>query len=157
MNMFDEARAMAGTLELCKITQGELAARLGVSQSYVANKLRLLSLPEDIRERIVECGVSERHARALLRARDDEARRRILEKVVTRKLTVRECEALAECEHEAELSRELPELSRMERIDAFVRAVGSGVDTLVSLGVEAKRSIGYYGDKMYITICICEG
>ena len=44
MDMFDEARAMSGTLELCRITQKELADRMGVSQSYVANKLRLLAL-----------------------------------------------------------------------------------------------------------------
>ena len=41
--MFEEARAMSGTLKLCNITQKELAERMGVSQSYVANKLRLLS------------------------------------------------------------------------------------------------------------------
>ena len=44
MEMFEEARAMSGTLKLCNITQKELAERMGVSQSYVANKLRLLSL-----------------------------------------------------------------------------------------------------------------
>ena len=44
MEMFDEARAMSGTLKLCNITQKELADRMGVSQSYVANKLRLLRL-----------------------------------------------------------------------------------------------------------------
>ena len=54
MNMFDEARAMSGTLLLCKITQRELAERLGVSQSYVANKIRLLSLSPDMEKKITE-------------------------------------------------------------------------------------------------------
>ena len=47
MNMFDEARSVRGMIEMCGITQSQMAKKLGVSQSYVANKLRLLSLTPD--------------------------------------------------------------------------------------------------------------
>ena len=42
MNMFDEARVIDGMIRMCKMTQGEVAKKLGVSQSYVGNKIRLL-------------------------------------------------------------------------------------------------------------------
>ena len=67
MDMFEEARAMEGTMELCHITQKELAERMGVSQSYVANKLRLLRLSPEARAVIGTAGLTERHARAVLR------------------------------------------------------------------------------------------
>ena len=67
MDMFDEAKAIRSTMELCHLTQGELARQLGVSQSYVANKLRLLKFSEKMTEKIRSSGISERHARALLR------------------------------------------------------------------------------------------
>ena len=66
MDMFDEARAIKSTMQLCHLTQSELARQLGVSQSYVANKLRLLKLPEKVRRQILDCGLCERHARLLL-------------------------------------------------------------------------------------------
>ena len=98
MEMFDEARAIEGTLKLCSITQKELAERMGVSQSYVANKLRLLSFAPHLEKLIVKHGISERHARALLRLESDEDKLEILEKVIARDLTVRECEALVDME-----------------------------------------------------------
>ena len=90
MDMFDEARAMSGTLQLCHITQKELAERMGVSQSYVANKLRLLAFTPYVEKLIKKHSISERHARALLRLESEEDMLEILEKVVTRELTVRE-------------------------------------------------------------------
>ena len=59
MDMFDEARAMSGTLKLCNITQKELAKSMGVSQSYVANKLRLLSFSPYVEKLIKKHGISE--------------------------------------------------------------------------------------------------
>ena len=72
MDMFDEARAIRSTMELCHLTQSELARQLGVSQSYVANKLRLLKFSEKMAEKIRAAGLSERHARALLRLIESE-------------------------------------------------------------------------------------
>ena len=157
MNMFDEARAMSGTLLLCKITQRELAERLGVSQSYVANKIRLLSLSPDMEKKITEGGVSERHARALLALEDEGARREVLEKVISRGLTVRECEALVEVRRTEHLAKRIEGKGRGDGIDVFYRAIREGVEMLSSLGVEARTRTSRDGDKMYITVCICDG
>ena len=96
MNMFDEARALRGTLEMCGITQGEMARRLGVSQSYIANKLRLLNHCENMQKKILDSGISERHARALLRLRDEGVREAALDRVCREKMNVAECEALVD-------------------------------------------------------------
>ncbi|MBR4305829.1 MAG: ParB/RepB/Spo0J family partition protein [Ruminiclostridium sp.] len=71
LNCFEEAEAMRTLLCRKGITQEELAARLGKSQSTVANKLRLLKLPPNVRKLIVSYGLNERQARALLRLPED--------------------------------------------------------------------------------------
>ena len=98
--MFDEARAMSGTLKLCHLTQTELGERMGVSQSYIANKLRLLTLPPTVISMIRKNGVSERHARCILRLSTEEEQLDVLKKVISRSLTVRECEALVDLKGE---------------------------------------------------------
>ena len=74
MNMFDEARALSGTIKMRGISQSEMAKMLGVSQSYIANKLRLLTLDDGLKAKICESNLTERHARAILRLRDAELR-----------------------------------------------------------------------------------
>jgi ParB family chromosome partitioning protein len=67
LNIFEEASAIASLIALAGLTQEMCARRLSVSQSYVANKLRLLRFSGAVRERILAQGLTERHARALLR------------------------------------------------------------------------------------------
>ena len=96
MNMFDEARALWGTIKMCGVTQEEIAQRLNVSQSYVANKLRLLKFSERMQEKITECGLCERLARALLRIKDERLQESALSQMAERHMTVADGEALIE-------------------------------------------------------------
>ena len=156
MNMFDEARAMSGTLLLCKITQRELAERMGVSQSYIANKLRLLSLSPEMQARIIEHGVSERHARILLTLGTEEDRCDLLQKVIAHGLSVRECEAFADVKRTEASHKRIVGTGRGDGITAFCTAVGEGVRTLVSLGIDARSRTSHANGKMYITVCISD-
>ncbi len=88
LNMFEEAQAIEKLIETCGITQDVAAVHLSCSQSYIANKLRLLKLPTLQRHAIIECGLTERHARALLRVHDNDERAEILTVVIKRKLNV---------------------------------------------------------------------
>lgn len=74
LNIFEEAEAISKLISIYALTQEQIAARLSVSQSYVANKLRLLRLGSDERTIILENGITERHARTLLRLQDKKAR-----------------------------------------------------------------------------------
>ena len=153
MDMFEEARAMSGTMELCKITQKELAERMGVSQSYVANKLRLLSLSPNMERLIIKHGVSERHARTLLRLESESDRLDVLEKVIARELTVRECEALVDLAVDSNMPEVVEKAGSLERIDVFVDTLKKSLTTLRSLGIDVTDRTSYHGEKMYITVC----
>ena len=98
LNFFEEAEGIRLVSELLHLTQDQVAKRLGKSQSAVANKLRLLQLSEDLRSKIIESGLSERHARALLSVDGETARRRILRITVARGYRVSQMEALIERE-----------------------------------------------------------
>ena len=156
MNMFEEARAMSGTLELCKITQKELADRMGVSQSYVANKLRLLDLSLHIQRLIIKHEISERHARSLLRLDNEDDRLEVIEKVIARDLTVRECEALVDLKVDSYAPVLIGRAENMKWTDTFLETLKRSVTTLRSLGVDVTDRTTYQGDKMYVTICFNE-
>lgn len=96
MNMFEEARALCGTIRMCGITQQEIAKKLGVSQSYIANKLRLLNFSDRMQAKISESGICERLARALLRIKDEALQESVLAQLIDRRMTVAEGEALVE-------------------------------------------------------------
>ena len=72
LNMFEQAAAISSLIRIYNLTQDEIAARLSVSQSFVANKLRLLRYLPDEREQILAASLTERHARALLRLSGDD-------------------------------------------------------------------------------------
>lgn len=92
LNIFEQAAAISSLIQTCSLTQEEVAARLSVSQSFVANKLRLLRYLPDEREMILSASLTERHARALLRLCGDD-RLTALREVIARRLNVAETEA----------------------------------------------------------------
>ena len=67
---------------------------MGKRQSTISNKLRLLSLPQEIQTMLAENRLSERHARALLRIEDDAVRKQVIEKIVKYNLNVTQTEKL---------------------------------------------------------------
>lgn len=98
--MFDEAAEIAALTRVHGLTQEEIAARLSVSQSFVANKVRLLRFLPEERALLLEAGLTERHARALLRL-SGAPRREALATVIRRRLTVAETEELTDALREA--------------------------------------------------------
>ena len=154
MNMFEEAKAMQGTIELCRITQAQLAKSLGVTQSYVANKLRLLKLCDKAQELIIANKINERIARTLLQLDDEYTQLEVLNKVIEHSLTVRECEAMVSARLLGTARKLVNTKDNSEHIDIFTRMLKDSVDTLVSLGVDAKQRVSLQGKKLYITVCI---
>lgn len=93
MSSLEEARSFKKLLER-GITQEQLGIRLGKSQSYIANKLRLLNLNEVVQNALIQEQISERHARSLLSIKDLNAQQEVLNEIITRKLTVKETDDL---------------------------------------------------------------
>lgn len=96
LDCWEEAQAIARLISRYGLSQEEAARRLGRAQPTVANKLRLLRLPEDVRALLRENGLTERHARALLRLQDPEVQRRAAGDMVRRGMNVAQAEAYVE-------------------------------------------------------------
>ena len=96
MNCFETAEGIRELMDTYELTQCEAAQQLGYSQSAVANKLRLLRIPLEERQQMLEAGLSERHARALLRLDVSAMRRHALGRVIKEKLTVAQSERLVD-------------------------------------------------------------
>ncbi len=92
LNPIEEARTYQKILEIDQMTQDELAKTMGKSQSAVANKLRLLSLSDEVQDSLLKEQISERHARALLNISDAKKQKEMLKKVISNKMTVRTLE-----------------------------------------------------------------
>ena len=96
LQLFEEAEGIARLIAEWGVTQEEAARRLGKSQSAIANKLRLLRLPVEERRQIAQAGLTERHARALLRVPNEALRRQALETVITQGYNVQKTDAYIE-------------------------------------------------------------
>lgn len=94
LNPIEEASAMQRLMGEFGLTQERMAERVGRSRPYVANILRLLSLPEEVRDHVSRGTISAGHARALVAMNDSDAIRRIADQIVADKLSVRDVEAM---------------------------------------------------------------
>ena len=92
LTAIEEARSYQALLDKGYMTQEELARKMGLSQSAISNKLRLLTLDEAVQEAILAEKISERHARTLLKVPSHEKQRELLNKVINERLTVKQLE-----------------------------------------------------------------
>jgi ParB family chromosome partitioning protein len=135
LNPLEEAHAYRQLLDEHGLTQEALAQRIGKSRVSITNTLRLLHLPEDVLQALVEGQISEGHARAILMANGVAQRLRVLARVLARHLSVRETEAYARSLNDADGQggsadggRRNPDVERLE--DAFRSALGTRVRLL---------------------------
>ncbi len=157
LNMFEEAVAIGGLLRLYGMTQEEIALRLSVSQSYVANKLRLLRLTDEEQARILDAGLSERHARALLRLSDPEKRREALDRIIKNRLNVAATENLVE--QLLARGQILPEkrgrlLGVIKDIRLFYNSLENAVAIIRRSGIDVKSERKEYENEIEVTIRI---
>ncbi len=94
LTVVEEASAYARLLDLHSLTQEALAQRLGKNQSTIANKLRLLKLPEEVQTALLDKQITERHARALIKINDPEKQVKALETILEKELNVKQAEEL---------------------------------------------------------------
>lgn len=136
LNYFEEAIAIERLMNEYGISQEDAARRLGKAPSTVSNKLRLLSLPEKARICLMENGLTERHARALLKLDKDEVMD-VLDKIIERKLNVTQTEELVE---DIVSKKDLPkrQTKRMfSDVKIFLNTINSAVDTMKKSGIGA--------------------
>lgn len=145
LNPFEEAEAIHRLMEEWGVTQLEVAQRLGKAQSTVANKLRLLRLTADQRRRVLAAGLSERHARALLRLEEDR-RDDALNEMIAGQLTALEAERYVDGLLEPPATPLSDEIVRAMRIPVvgdlriFVNTLSKAVDSIRKSGLDARSA-----------------
>ena len=144
LDFFEEAEAIEALIKKYGVKQQDIADMLSVSQSYVANKLRLLKLDNKERETVKNAGLTERHVRAALKAQSPEMRKKILQAAAVRSLNVRQTE-----QYVLELSSEkkpAPHTGKIviKDIRIFLNTIDKAVSIVRQAGipVESSRSDG---------------
>lgn len=92
LTAIEEAKSFQALLDKGYMTQDELARKMGLSQSAISNKLRLLTLDESVQNAILSEKISERHARTLLKVPSHEKQKELLNKIINERLTVKQLE-----------------------------------------------------------------
>ena len=90
LSAIEEAKSFKKLLDRGYLTQEELSKKLGVSQSSISNKLRLLNLPDEVQTALLENRISERHARSLLSLKNSADQINMLDKIINNRLTVKQ-------------------------------------------------------------------
>ena len=140
LNMFEEANAIVNLLRNWEITQEAAAKRLGMSQSALSNKLRLLKLEPQEQEEIISHGLTERHARALLKISDSHIRQKMLGIVIEKGLNVSQTEALIdELSIKSKEDKKKPIRTFVAKdIRIFINTIDNAVDTMKTAGIPAE-------------------
>lgn len=96
LNYIEEAEGYDRLIKEHNFTQEELAAQIGKKQSTIANKLRVLKLSGVVKEKLIVSGLTERHARSLLKLPDQNSQLEVIDEVIKRELNVKKTEELIE-------------------------------------------------------------
>lgn len=160
LDFVEEAEGIWQLIRLFGLSQEQTARRLGKSQSAVANKLRLLRLPRDVLDRLRTEGLSERHARALLRLPDADTQRRALDFMVDQRMNVAAAEAYVDrlCAQPAEKPPQKRQRSvfLMKDVRLFLNTMERSVALMRSGGVDAEAQREETDDALVVTVRIAK-
>lgn len=162
LDFIEEAAGLYQLIRIFGLSQEEAARRIGKSQSAVANKLRLLKLPEDILEALRENGLTERHGRALLRLSTPQKQRAALEYILENDLTVAATDAYVDAllqspapEPEEEKEQAQPKRSFiLKDVRVFLNTLSRSLDMMKQGGIDAGMRREETEDSLILTISI---
>jgi len=142
LNPIERARAYQNYVGAFSLTQAEAAERLGEDRSVVANYLRLLDLPDEIRQMLAEGQLSMGHARAILGLPTDELRRKLANRAMAGRLSVREVERLVR-KHLADSGQARPAArTKQPHIIDLENTLSSQLGTKVTIETRKKGNRG---------------
>ena len=141
LNFFEEAEGIALLINTMGLTQDEVAKRLGRSQSAIANKLRILKICDRQKEIIIGAGLTERHARALLKIDSTELRDKTLAYVVLKRFNVAQTEEFIEhlLENTA-VEKKKERLVIVRDVRLFANTIQKAIMLMRQSGIEAEST-----------------
>ena len=144
LNYFEEAQGIQTLMQTSGMSQQEVANKLGKAQSTVANKLRLLFFGEDLRQKMLDNGLTERHARALLRLPNERLVNEAIQYIVAERLNVGESESYIEslltAVPEKPPSKPATRLFVVKDLRIFMNTITKAVSTMRLAGIEVDTS-----------------
>lgn len=144
LNYFEEAQGIQTLMQTSGMSQQEVAKKLGKAQSTVANKLRLLFFGEDLRQKMLDNGLTERHARALLRLPNERLVNEAIQHIVAERLNVGESESYIEslltAVPEKPPSKPATRLFVVKDLRIFMNTITKAVSTMRLAGIEVDTS-----------------
>jgi ParB family chromosome partitioning protein len=142
LTAIEEAVAYQQLLELHGLTQESLAQRLGKGQSTIANKLRLLNLPQSVQEALMARKISERHARALLSlGQQEELQLKVLGEIIEKELNVKQTEARVKALLEAQAPVKKPrKISFSRDVRLAINTIRQSLDMIKNSGIQCEQA-----------------
>ena len=139
LHFLEEAEGYEKLLDTFHMTQETMAVKVGKKQSTIANKLRLLKLAPALRQKIHGSGLTERHARVLLKLDRDEDREAVVDKAVRDGLTVRQTEALVEkmLKEAGKQKKRKPRIVIVNDVRIYLNSIKQVMDTVRASGIPA--------------------
>lgn len=157
LTVIEEANAYAQLINIHSLTQEALAQRLGKSQSTIANKLRLLKLPEIVKQALLNKDITERHARALIKLKDSDIQEKLLEQVINNDLNVRQTEEKIEklMAPVSDVEKKRPKFKGVSKdIRIAMNTIRQSLDMVSETGIEVKSDEEDHEDYYKFTIRI---
>lgn len=154
LNYFEEALAIANLMQMLGVTQQVIANRLGKTQSTVANKLRLLKYPLEVQEKMLESGLTERHARALLPLLGHEKLEQAITAAAEKEMTVSQTEQYVAQLLEQKKEKKPKELYIVKDLRVFIDTVNQATDIMKLAGIKATTNMKEDEDELIYTIRI---
>ncbi|HHW23333.1 MAG TPA: nucleoid occlusion protein [Clostridiaceae bacterium] len=146
LGYMEEAEGYLNLIKEHGLTQEELAQKIGKSQSTIANKIRILRLSPMVKKILADNGLTERHARALLKIDDEQIQLKVLQKVCERGLNVRKTEELVQkaidkyCNPAKSEEYKNRVTKSIKDIRIFVNTIRQAIDTMKKSGVNARAA-----------------
>lgn len=155
LTSIEEAIAYQKLLDLHSLTQESLAQRLGKSQSTIANKIRLLQLPEEIRQALMNRQLTERHARALLPLQEQEIQLRVMKEIIEKELNVKQTEArVAFYKEKTKVAKKAKRVSYSKDVRLALNTIRQSIDMVSVSGLAIDTSEQDHDDHYEIVIKI---
>ncbi|MCH1641520.1 nucleoid occlusion protein [Paenibacillus timonensis] len=156
LTSIEEALAYQNLIDLHQLTQESLAQRLGKSQSTIANKIRLLQLPEDVKTALMERKITERHARALLSLDSEELQIKVLGEIISKELNVKQTEARIVFYKEVAKNKKSPSkrISFTKDVRLALNTIRQSIDMVTGSGLQIKTEEKDHEDHYEIVIQI---
>ncbi|OPJ55448.1 nucleoid occlusion protein [Alkalithermobacter paradoxus] len=161
LNFIEESEGYNNLIKDYGFTQQQLAEKLGKNQSTIANKLRILRLSDEVKSKLLENNLTERHARALLKLPDDNLRMNVLDTIIKNDLTVKKTEKLIKDILDEILNPKEPEKKQTIKaslnLKIYLNTLKNAYKAIIDTGIKANYKEVDKGDHVEVVVKIPKG